>query len=126
MSCKNRGAGKYQPLALSICATGYFPWKYYKETGITCSSTPIAVFGPTWAAPVLTMDSAMVACAQKSVRRASIATTILFSDKTCLLYSNCESETVFSAARSTICKQFRDTCYDCPTGRFFECHYSDK
>ena len=53
-SCKNCGAGKYQPLALSICATGYFPWKYYKETGITCSSTPIAVFGPTWSAPVLT------------------------------------------------------------------------
>ena len=65
MSCKNCGAGKYQPLSLSICATGYFPWKYYKETGITCSSAPIAVFGPTWSAPVLTLESAMVACAQK-------------------------------------------------------------
>ena len=64
-SCKNCGPGRYQPLSLGVCASGYYPWKSYKKIGFTCASIPIATFGPAWASFVVSIASAMVACAEK-------------------------------------------------------------
>ena len=117
-SCKNCGPGRYQPLSLGVCASGYYPWKSYKKIGFTCASIPIGTFGPAWASFVVSTATAMVACAEKCSSLKDCLYYTFFSDKTCRLYANCEEEVTVSWRRSVTCRQSRDACYDCPVGRY--------
>ena len=77
-----------------------------------------ATFGPAWASFVVSVASAMVACAEKCSSLSDCFITRFFSDKTCRLYANCEEEVTISSRRSATCRQSRDACYDCPVGRY--------